>query len=126
MTRFLLLLLFTIISAGCGTSDSALIESGHNMAYVQGFHDGRHSGMQEAGNNFETFIKDQKRFESDTDYKQGWIAGESEGKRLQDEATSFGKGVAGSYSPKSEATNSDDVAKEALKGVDTSGLNSLE
>ncbi|MFS1460882.1 hypothetical protein BCU40_006575 [Vibrio lentus] len=96
------------------------------MAYVQGFHDGRHSGMQEAGNNFETFIKDQKRFESDTDYKQGWIAGESEGKRLQDEATSFGKDVAGSYSPKSEATNSGDVAKEALKGVDTSGLKSLE
>ncbi|PMM54068.1 hypothetical protein BCT51_12585 [Vibrio lentus] len=96
------------------------------MAYVQGFHDGRHSGMQEAGNNFETFIKDQKRFESDTDYKQGWIAGESEGKRLQDEATSFGNGVAGSYSPKPEATNPDDVAKEALKGVDTSGLKSLE
>ncbi|CAK1713444.1 hypothetical protein FB440_1285 [Vibrio crassostreae] len=126
MTRFVLVLLFVIISSGCGTSDSALIESGHNESYIQGFHDGRHSGMQEAGNDFENYMKDEKRFDSDTDYKQGWLAGESEGKKLQDEATSIGKGIAGSYPQKTDSTNTDDMAKDALKGIDTSGLENLE
>lgn len=126
MTRFVLVLLFAIISSGCGTSDSALIESGHNESYIQGFHDGRHSGMQEAGNDFENYMKDEKRFDSDTDYKQGWLAGESEGKKLQDEATSIGKGIAGSYPQKTDSTNADDMAKDALKGIDTSGLENLE
>lgn len=126
MTRFVLVLLFVIISSGCGTSDSALIESGHNESYIQGFHDGRHSGMQEAGNDFENYMKDEKRFDSDTDYKQGWLAGELEGKKLQDEATSIGKGIAGSYPQKTDSTNTDDMAKDALKGIDTSGLENLE
>ncbi|WP_286297622.1 hypothetical protein [Vibrio apostichopi] len=126
MTRFVLVLLFAIISSGCGTSDSALIESGHNESYIQGFHDGRHSGMQEAGNDFEDYMKDEKRFDSDTDYKQGWLAGESEGKKLQDEAMSIGKGIAGSYPQKTDSTNTDDMAKDALKGIDTSGLENLE
>ncbi|MEZ9155346.1 hypothetical protein AB4123_15395 [Vibrio sp. 10N.286.52.E2] len=39
--------------------------------------------MQESGNSFENYIKDGKRFESDSDYKQGWIAGESEGKNYK-------------------------------------------
>ncbi|MEZ8601098.1 hypothetical protein [Vibrio splendidus] len=115
-----------LISSGCGTSDSALIDSGHNESYIQGFHDGRHSGMQETGNSFEDYIKDQNRFNSDADYKQGWLAGESEGKKLQDEATSIGKGLASSYPQKNKLMNSDDVAKEALKSIDTSGLESLE
>ena len=126
MTRFVLVILFVLISSGCGTSDSALIDSGHNESYIQGFHDGRHSGMQETGNSFEDYIKDQNRFNSDADYKQGWLAGESEGKKLQDEATSIGKGLAGSYPQKNKSTNSDDVAKEALKSIDTSGVESLE
>ncbi|NOH74730.1 hypothetical protein F0248_05570 [Vibrio crassostreae] len=102
------------------------MESGHNESYIQGFHDGRHSGMQEAGNDFENYMKDEKRFDSDTDYKQGWLAGESEGKKLQDEATSIGKGIAGSYPQKTDSTNTDDMAKDALKGIDTSGLENLE
>lgn len=126
MAKYVLLLLFTIIFTGCGTSDSALINSGHNMAYVQGFHDGRHSGLQEAGNDFENYIKDQKRYESDLDYQQGWIAGESEGKRLQKEATTFGKGAATLNAPKYKTTDPDSVAKDALKGVDTSDFKILE
>ncbi|MCQ1059671.1 hypothetical protein LRP52_26940 [Photobacterium sp. ZSDE20] len=126
MIRFILVLLVAIVSTGCGTSDSALIEGGHNMSYIQGFHDGRHSGMQETGNNFENYIKDEKRYESDVDYKQGWLAGESEGKKLQAEATAVGKGIAGSYPLKTETTNPDDVAKEVLKGIDTSDLKSLK
>ena len=96
------------------------------MSYIQGFHDGRHSGMQETGNSFENYIKDQKRYESDVDYKEGWLAGESEGKKLQAEAVAIGKGAASGYPQKSETTNLDDVAKEALQGVDTSSLKNLE
>ncbi|WP_237486475.1 hypothetical protein [Vibrio hippocampi] len=96
------------------------------MAYIQGFHDGRHSGIQEAGNSFESYIKDEKRFASDADYQQGWLAGEVEGKKLQAEATAVGNGVAASYPQKPQTTNPDDIAKEVLKGVDTSSLKSLE
>ncbi|UPR35933.1 hypothetical protein ITG09_07415 [Vibrio cyclitrophicus] len=82
--------------------------------------------MQESGNSFENYIKDGKRFESDNDYKQGWIAGESEGKKLQAEATAIGKGAAGSYPQESTTTDLDKVAKDTLKGVDTSGLENLK
>ncbi|MCK8080642.1 hypothetical protein [Vibrio sp. 1CM24A] len=125
MNKLFLILLVFILS-GCGTSDSELIESGYNTSYIQGFHDGRHSGMQESGNSFESYIKDGKRFESDSDYKQGWIAGESEGKKLQAEATAIGKGAAASYPQKSTTTDLDDIAKDTLKGVDTSGLENLK
>jgi hypothetical protein len=39
-----------LLLVACGTTDSTMRQAGHNEAYVQGFHDGRHSGMQEAGN----------------------------------------------------------------------------
>ncbi len=34
----------------CSTSDTTLRESGRSDAYIAGFHDGRRSGMNEAGN----------------------------------------------------------------------------
>ncbi|MCD9485466.1 hypothetical protein GLP25_20100 [Photobacterium phosphoreum] len=82
--------------------------------------------MQEGGNSFENYIKDENRYESDADYKQGWLAGELEGQKLQAEATTVSKGITGSYPKKSETVNLDDVAKEALKGIDTSGIQSLK
>jgi hypothetical protein len=126
MRNVLLVLVFVLIAAGCGTSDKALMESGYNASYILGFHDGRHSGMQEAGNSFEHYIKDENRYSSDADYQQGWLAGEAEGKKLQAEATTIGKGVAGAYPNKSSSSNSDDIAKDALKDVDTSELKNLE
>ena len=59
---------------GCGTTDSALTESGRSETYIQGFHDGRHSGMREAGNNYEHYIRDQSKFDSEPDYRDGWLA----------------------------------------------------
>ncbi|GAB7225926.1 hypothetical protein VoSk93_51470 [Vibrio owensii] len=126
MNKFLLILLFAFISVGCGTTDSTLIESGYNISYIQGFHDGRHSGMQESGNGFENYVKDEERYESDADYRQGWLSGEIEGKKLQVQATAVGKGIADSYPINDEPVNLDDVAKDVIKGVDTSGLQSLE
>src|SRR5210317_1822269 len=81
MIRWLVvMILSTLVTVGCGTTDSALKEQGRSQSYITGFHDGRHSGLKEAGNNYEHYIKDTERFKSDTDYQEGWLAGEVEGK----------------------------------------------
>lgn len=118
--------------AGCGTTDSALIDSGHSETYIQGFHDGRHSGMREAGNNFEHYIRDEDRFGSDSDYRAGWLSGEIEGKQLQAQADAIGRTASGAYQAVEiekevdKSTDYDQFAKDAVKGVDTSSLNGLE
>ena len=61
--KIVLALGLSVFLFGCATSDSALRESGHVEAYLQGFHDGRHSGMREAGNYFEHIVKDAERFQ---------------------------------------------------------------
>ncbi|MCM2680206.1 hypothetical protein [Echinimonas agarilytica] len=124
-------LLATFIALGlsaCGTTDSTLESEGKTAAYIQGFHDGRHSGLKEEGNDFEHYIRDEQRFSADSDYKLGWLAGESEGKSLQDQAATIGNAMAGAYSPSSSNTTSDadKVARDVLKKTDTSGLGSLE
>ena len=124
-------LVLALSLAACGTTDSQLLQEGHNPAYVQGFHDGRHSGMQEAGNRYETYIRDHERFENDGDYRDGWLAGESEGRRLQEQAVKFGNIAAGAYQTErvmKEADKAGDVdraAREAVRGVDTTELDSL-
>jgi hypothetical protein len=122
--------MFMVLMA-CGTTDGSLKEQGKTEAYIQGFHDGRHSGMKEEGNHYEHFIKDEARFAGDPDYKSGWLAGEVEGKALQDQAVSIGNAAAGAYSgsqiSKETRKNSDmdKVARDAVKGVDTTGMDSL-
>ena len=122
-------LLFTLTA--CGTTDSALKDQGRSDSYVIGFHDGRHSGMSEAGNRYDHYIKDESRFSTDPNYKQGWVAGESEGKKLQKQATSIGKTIGGVYSGvqiSKEAKKSrdfDKVAEDAVKGVDTTDMDKL-
>ena len=133
MARLLLICASTLLVflAACGTTDSTLQQQGHNQSYVTGFHDGRHSGMREAGSRYENYMKDTERFESDPDYREGWLAGEAEGKKLQDQAVAVGEAAAGAYSAgqvKQERDRHDpeNVAKEAIKGVDTEVLKSLE
>ncbi|PLW66722.1 hypothetical protein C0039_20400 [Pseudohalioglobus lutimaris] len=120
-------------ATACSTSDSALKEQGHSEAYVVGFHDGRHSGMQEAGNSWEHYIRDHERFEADLDYKEGWLAGEAEGKRLQAQATAAGEAAAGAYTGYRVKEETDKamphpnkIGKEVVKDVDTDALKSLE
>lgn len=133
MRKYLILISIVTFLTACGTTDSAMRDQGHSEAYVTGFHDGRHSGMQEAGNEWEHYIRDYERFESDAEYKSGWLAGEAEGKRLQAQATAVGEAAAGSYSGyqiSKEAEKSgphpDKAAKKAMKGVDTEVLKTLE
>ncbi len=129
--RLICISLLLSVLAACGTTDSTLQQQGHNQSYITGFHDGRHSGMREAGNRYEQYIKDTERFESDSDYRAGWLAGEAEGKKLQEQAVAVGNAAAGAYSAQQiekeiDKNDPDNVAKEAVKGVDTDALKSLE
>lgn len=98
-----------------------------------GFHDGRHSGMREAGNSREHYIRDNQRFDTDSEYRAGWIAGETEGKSLQAQAQSIGNSAAGAYSGQRISEEVDHaqpdpqkIANDVLQGVDTSELKSLQ
>ena len=124
----LALLYCGLILAGCETTDATLREQGKSDAYIMGFHDGRHSGMQEAGNYLEHYVKDEKRFESDVNYREGWLAGEAEGLRIQQEANGA-VGVYSAYEIGKEAGKATDygkVGQDAVKDVDPSTLEGLE
>jgi hypothetical protein len=116
----------------CGTTDKSLVQSGHSQDYIIGFHDGRHSGMQQEGIHFETYIKDADRFENNADYKQGWLDGEAEGRKLSVEAKKVGEAVGDSYSTirisheAIKARDAEGIGKDVLKGIDTQELKSLE
>lgn len=120
----ILFLLITMLVA-CGTTDNAMREQGHTDSYIIGFHDGRHSGMKEEGNNFEHYIRDVERFKTDPEYKSGWLAGEAEGKRLQKQANEIGAAAGGADSG-NKSQDFDQIGKDALKDVDTTELKSLE
>jgi hypothetical protein len=94
--RIVIILSFLFMTA-CETTDSTLRGQGHDEAYVQGFHDGRHSGMKEAGNAWEHYIRDHERYASDEQYAIGWNEGEIEGKHLQVQAQSIGDAMGGAY-----------------------------
>ncbi len=124
---FVLLLAVT----ACGTTDSTLQAQGHNQSYIIGFHDGRHSGMREAGNNFEHYVRDQARYDSDEEYRKGWLAGEEEGRRMQAQANAVGEAAAAGVSAGSSShhgTSDKDIekaARKATKNIDTSELEVL-
>jgi len=136
MTRLLglqILIIALIVLSGCQTSDSALREQGNSEAYVLGFHDGRHTGMKEAGNNWEHMVKDIERFDADSEYRAGWLAGEAEGKKLQAQADAIGQAAGGTYTNyrvgkevDKARLNPQAIANDAMKGVDTKELESLE
>ena len=113
----------------CSTSDTTLRESGRSDAYIAGFHDGRRSGMNEAGNYLTRPTKDTRRFADDADYWAGWIAGEREGIHMQN-AANVGVGAAGGANVYREAEkaqpNAQAIGNEVMKDVDTSSLKSLE
>lgn len=69
--NFLFLLMVLIIS-GCMSQKEMMIEQGYPLSYADGFDDGCHSGKKAGGYLFDQFKKDVKRFNSDSDYAQGW------------------------------------------------------
>ena len=126
-----MLIVCLISLVACGTTDATLQQQGRNQSYITGFHDGRHSGLKEAGNHYEQYIKDTERFKSDSDYRDGWLAGEVEGKKLQAQAEAVGNATAGAYGAHQigeaiDKNDPDKVAKDAVNGIDTDVLKSLE
>jgi len=130
MPRYLILLLILFLSA-CGTTDSTLRKQGHNDAYVIGFHDGRHSGMREAGNHFEHFVQDRERYDTNDEYREGWLKGEEEGKRIQAQADAVGNAAAIGIAVDAAKTSSghsgmgEEAMEKATRNVDTSVLENL-
>lgn len=117
----------------CQTTDSSMRDAGHNDAYVIGFHDGRHTGMEEAGNTWEHYTRDHERFDSDEQYQAGWIAGEIEGRRVQEQARAVGEAVGGTYTgyrvgeeANKAGVHPHKIANDVMKDVDTSELKVLE
>lgn len=124
------LFLFCWLLSGCTTTDSAMQQQGKSAAYIAGFHDGRHSGMSEQGNEFESYIKDVDRFSRDADYRQGWNEGEIEGKKIQGQAASVSNALGKSNleNAKREVSKDQDfdsIARDAVEGVDTTGFDAL-
>ncbi|TXS90784.1 hypothetical protein FV139_17565 [Parahaliea maris] len=123
-------LLLVLMAAGCETTDSSLQAAGKTEAYITGFHDGRHSGMKEAGNYLEHMVKDTQRFETETDYREGWLAGEEEGIRMQQQADAA-VGSAAGYQITKDANKSvkrdiEKAGKEATQNIDTDSLKNLK
>jgi phage protein D len=131
MKRNLLCAAIFVLLAACGTTDSALHQQGRSDSYVIGFHDGRHSGMREAGNNFEHFVQDRERYDTNEEYREGWLAGEEEGKRMQAQADAVGNAAAAGIAVDSanKSSKHSGMSKEAMekatRNVDTSELNNL-
>ncbi len=117
----------TLLLTGCATSDSTLREQGHSESYIQGFHDGRHSGMAEAGNFLEHVVKNSQRYANDAEYRAGWLAGEAEGKQMQEEANAATGANTGSQTNKEykKSHDYDAIGREATKGVDPKSLEPL-
>ena len=126
-----LALLLPLLMVACQTTDNSMQEQGKSLAYIQGFHDGRHSGMREAGNNWEHYLRDEVRFKEEADYKSGWQAGEQEGIELQNQATAIGSAIGGTYTNSQinkevdKNTDYDGIAEDTVNSMDTSGLGNL-
>jgi hypothetical protein len=127
----IIMLFAALLTGGCETTDGQLVQQGHDQHYIDGFHDGRHSGISEAGNPFDHYIRDEERFASDTGYHRGWLDGEAEGKRLQAQADTAGSVMSGAYTAgkvSDEVDKQNDperAANKALKNTDTSALKNL-
>jgi len=91
-----------------------------------GFHDGRHSGMKEAGNYLEHIVKDTQRFKDDADYQAGWLAGEAEGIRMQEQANAATNSYNAGKAADKAGPHPHDAMEDAMKGVNTDDLKVLE
>ncbi len=117
----------TLFLTGCATTDSTLRDKGHSESYVQGFHDGRHSGMAEAGNFLEHVVKNSQRYANDAEYRAGWLAGEAEGKQMQQEANAAAGAYTGSQirNEYKKSHDYDAIGRDAMKGIDPKSLEPL-
>ncbi len=118
------LLIGAVILTACASERDLLLEQGYPVAYADGFEDGCHSGKKAGGALFEDFKKDVNRFEADSKYAQGWSDGFRQCESEQ-EAMDRQMRMALEIQQMEEARK-DRIGRDALKGIDTSGLKGLK
>lgn len=106
--------LMPISLTACTFNSQSLSGSYVGDSYMMGFHDGRHSGLKNAGDASESTIKDVTRFAEDAGYRDGWLAGEKEGQRIEREFRAS-REIAGKARSRKESdkTQSDKTADPA-------------
>jgi hypothetical protein len=118
---------FLTIITGCVSTADKMKEEGYPASYADGFEDGCHSGKKAGGSYFDQFKKDITRFNNDKDYAQGWS---DSYRQCETEQEAYDRKVRMSIELQKmnndRKNNIDHAALDALKGVDTSGLKSLE
>ena len=115
-----------IAMSGCASQKEMMIEQGYPLSYADGFDDGCHSGNKAGGSMFDQFKKDVTRFNSDTQYSQGWSDGfrqcETEQEAIQRQARiGIEQGKLNEQINHNHKTEND-----YLRGIDTSGLENLK
>lgn len=123
--------LLLMIFSGCVSQTETMVKQGYPLAYAEGFEDGCHSGKKAAGNMFDQFKKDINRFNTDTQYAQGWSDGfrqcESEEEAYQRQyrmAIEQQKLI--EQQKQNERQEEYHLTNEALKNVDTKTLKNLK
>ena len=113
-----------LLLAGCVSESEMLREQGYPAAYADGFEDGCHSGNQAAGSLFDQFAKDVNRFNSDNDYEQGWSDGF---RQCETQQESIQRQVRISEQSREwDEDRWDRIEHEAMRDIDTRGLNTLD
>ena len=116
---------------GCTTEQDRMAKEGYPPAYIQGYDDGCHSGKHAGGNMFEHMKKDVRRYDSDRQYAEGWDDGyetcEKEAEAM-DRANQRSIEQQRIYQEEhhSRHDGTSDMARDALKGIDTRGLENLK
>ena len=120
-----------VILSGCVSQKESMIKQGYPLAYADGFDDGCHSGKKAGGSMFDQFKKDVRRFEKDNQYAQGWSDGfrqcETEQEALQRQIR---MGIEQQRLLEEKKRNNLEEKRhleiEALKGINTRGLENLK
>ncbi|WP_198589527.1 hypothetical protein [Shewanella sp. 10N.286.51.B7] len=127
----LLIPLSLLIITACQSTRDSMVEQGYPLAYADGFQDGCDSGNKAGGSLFDQFKKDVTRFNNETDYAQGWSDGfrqcETEQESIQRQVRmSIEQQNLQQQKKTNELAEQHALEREVMKGVDTSGLKSLE
>jgi len=126
----LTLSLFLILS-GCVSQRDSMVQQGYPLSYADGFEDGCHSGKKAGGSMFDQFKKDVRRFQADPQYAQGWSDGfrqcETEQEALERQTRmSIEQQRLTEERKHDKWEEKRHLEREALKGIDTRGLENLK
>ena len=123
ISGIIIAILFMVLS-GCATQSETMKSQGYPAAYAEGFEDGCHSGKKAGGSHFDPFKKDVRRFNNDGDSAQGWSDAFRQREAEQD---ALDRNIHISMEEhRTDNERKDRMAHDALKGIDTTGLENLK